>query len=137
MEDDYVVNLSEDNNLTCNESIEAPSPWENQALPNPNLAEFDGFALSDLENADFGAPPDFLTVRSKFTFFTFSESFKDWNLAPEFMANFAVGFSGELDELDWVAVIGFFQINAQGVFSYKRRAGRRRRRRRRQKQECV
>uniref|UniRef100_A0A1J3CX69 NAC domain-containing protein 8 n=1 Tax=Noccaea caerulescens TaxID=107243 RepID=A0A1J3CX69_NOCCA len=71
MEDDFVVNLSEDNNLTCNESIEAPSPWENQLIPNPSLAEFDGFALSDLENADFGAPPDFLTLASQ-------ESLMNW-----------------------------------------------------------
>lgn len=66
MDDDFVVNLSEDN-LTCNESIEASSVWENQVLPNPSLStlgEFDGFSISDLENADLGTPPDFLTVRS-------------------------------------------------------------------------
>lgn len=66
MDDDFVVNLSEDN-LTCNESIEASSAWENQVLPNPSLStlgEFDGFSISDLENADLGTPPDFLTVRS-------------------------------------------------------------------------
>lgn len=63
MEEDYVVNLNEDN-LTCNESIEASSVWENQVLPNPSLGELDGFSISDLENADLGTPPDLLTVRS-------------------------------------------------------------------------
>ncbi|CAH2055380.1 unnamed protein product [Thlaspi arvense] len=66
-EEDYVVNLSEDN-LTCNESIEASSLWENQLLPNPSLGTFgeiDGFALSDLDNADLGTPPDFLTLASQ------------------------------------------------------------------------
>lgn len=63
-EEEVGVNLSEDN-LTCNESIEASSSlWENnQILPNPSLGELDGFALSDLENVDLGSPPDFLTVR--------------------------------------------------------------------------
>lgn len=64
----FVVNLSEDN-LTCNESIEASSLWENEVLPNPSLGtvgELDGFSISDLENADLGTPPDFLTVRSSF-----------------------------------------------------------------------
>ncbi|KAF8091465.1 hypothetical protein N665_0445s0050 [Sinapis alba] len=63
-EQDVAVNLSEDN-LTCNESIEASSLWENQLLPNPSLGELDGFALSDLENADLGTPPDFLTLASQ------------------------------------------------------------------------
>lgn len=72
MEEDVAVNLSEDN-LTCNESIEASSLWENQILPNPSLGELDGFALSDLENVDLGTPPDFLTVRSKLTLLNFVE----------------------------------------------------------------
>nr|VDC81198.1 unnamed protein product [Brassica rapa] len=64
-EEEVGVNLSEDN-LTCNESIEASSPWENnQILPNPSLGELDGFALSDLENVDLGTPPDFLTLASQ------------------------------------------------------------------------
>lgn len=67
-EDVAGVKVSEDN-LTCNESIEASSAWENQLLPNPSLGELDGFALSDLENADLGTPPDFLTVRSKLNHF--------------------------------------------------------------------
>ncbi|XP_006408528.2 SUPPRESSOR OF GAMMA RESPONSE 1 isoform X2 [Eutrema salsugineum] len=67
IDEDFVVNLSEDN-LTCNESIEASSLWENQLLPNPSVATFgelDGFALSDLEIADLGTPPDFLTLASQ------------------------------------------------------------------------
>ncbi|KAG2295328.1 hypothetical protein Bca52824_041997 [Brassica carinata] len=64
IEEDVAVNLSEDN-LTCNESIEASSLWENQILPNPGLGELDGFALSDLENVDLGTPPDFLTLASQ------------------------------------------------------------------------
>ncbi|VVA96048.1 unnamed protein product [Arabis nemorensis] len=68
MEDDYVVNLNEDN-LTCNESIEASSVWENQVLlPNPSIGtigELDGFSISDLENADLGTPPDLLTLASQ------------------------------------------------------------------------
>ncbi|KAL0675531.1 hypothetical protein Bca4012_003512 [Brassica carinata] len=65
-EEEVGVNLSEDN-LTCNESIEASSSlWENnQILPNPSLGELDGFALSDLENVDLGSPPDFLTLASQ------------------------------------------------------------------------
>lgn len=66
MDEEFVVNLSEDN-LTCDESIEASSLWENQVIPNPTslgtVGEFDGFSISDLENADLGTPPDLLTVR--------------------------------------------------------------------------
>ncbi|KAJ0249860.1 NAC domain containing protein 44 [Hirschfeldia incana] len=63
-EEDVGVNLSEDN-LTCNESIEGSSLWENQLIPNPSLGELDGFALSDLENVDLGTTPDFLTLASQ------------------------------------------------------------------------
>jgi len=77
MDEEFVVNLSEDN-LICDESMEASSLWENQVLPNPSLGtvgDFDGFSISDLENADLGTPPDFLTVRSclKKTLFTFGK----------------------------------------------------------------
>ncbi|XP_002884273.2 SUPPRESSOR OF GAMMA RESPONSE 1 isoform X1 [Arabidopsis lyrata subsp. lyrata] len=68
MDEEFVVNLSEDN-LTCDESIEASSLWENQVIPNPTslgtVGEFDGFSISDLENADLGTPPDLLTLASQ------------------------------------------------------------------------
>ncbi|EFH55430.1 hypothetical protein ARALYDRAFT_901809 [Arabidopsis lyrata subsp. lyrata] len=48
MDEEFVVNLSEDN-LTCDESIEASSLWENQVIPNPTslgtVGEFDGFSI--------------------------------------------------------------------------------------------
>lgn len=107
-EEDVVgVKVSEDN-LTCNESIEASSVWENQLLPNPSLGELDGFALSDLDNADLGTPPDFLTVRSKLNHFVEEGSL---NLDADYeyhwgWVGFAVSFSGQLDELDGMAVTG-------------------------------
>lgn len=106
-DEEFVVNLNEDN-LTCNESIEASSLWENQVLPNPSLGtvgELDGFSISDLENADLGTPPDFLTVRSSFIIKTFENHYK-FRFSDFVLVGFAVGFSGELVELDWMAVIG-------------------------------